>query len=114
MNSNNLIIFVLKVFEKNSLSRYLENFNEIYQEYDRLIGHEVNFGEKNIIIDCHINCEDVTLGLAMQHMTPFRFYAKKVWCTYGFLESEYSFKNYDLLTLINPHVSLNLFPFNKI
>ena len=27
--------------------RYLENFNEIYQEYDRLIQHEVNFGKQN-------------------------------------------------------------------
>jgi hypothetical protein len=29
--------------------RYLENFNEIYQEYDRLIQHEVNFGKKQLI-----------------------------------------------------------------
>lgn len=91
-------------FEKNSLIRYLENFNEIYQEYDRLIQHENNYTERHLIIDCHINCEDVTLGLAMQYFTPFRFHARKVWCSYGFLESEYSFKNYDLLSLINPNI----------
>jgi hypothetical protein len=96
------------LFEPSSLERYLDTFNEIYQEYDRLIQHEVDFGEKNLIIDCHINCEDVTLGLALQYATPMRFYSKKVWCTYGFLESEYSFKNYDILNLINPNVSKRL------
>ena len=122
-------MFIL-VFEKNSLIRYLDNFNEIYQEYDRLIDHEIDFGkfsylkkkkfknfkfhfeiisdEKHLIIDCHINCEDVTLGLALQTYTPFRFHSRKIWCSYGFLESEYSFKNYDLIQLINPNVSLYL------
>jgi hypothetical protein len=99
----------LCVFEPAALDRYLENFNEIYQEYDRLIQHEVDFGEKQLIIDCHINCEDVTLGLALQYATPMRFLSKKMWCTYGFLESEYSFKNYDLLNLINPNVSTFFF-----
>ena len=121
---------LLNHFEKNSLIRYLDNFNEIYQEYDRLIDHEIDFGkfsylkkkkfknfkfhfeiisdEKHLIIDCHINCEDVTLGLALQTYTPFRFHSRKIWCSYGFLESEYSFKNYDLIQLINPNVSLYL------
>lgn len=36
---------LLTVIEKKSLERYLENFNDIYQEYDRLIQHEVNFGK---------------------------------------------------------------------
>jgi hypothetical protein len=90
-------------FEKMSLCRYLDNFSDIYQEYDRLIQHEVNYDEKNLIIDCHINCEDVTLGLALQYSTPFRFFTRKVWCSYGFQESEYSFKNYDILNLINPN-----------
>lgn len=83
----------------------MENFNEMYQEYDRLINHEQEFEYKSLIIDCHINCEDVTLGLALQSYTPFRYYTKRVWCSYGFVESEYSFKNYDLLALINPNVS---------
>ena len=65
--------------------------------------------EKQLIVDCHINCEDVTLGLALQFHTPFRFYAKKLWCSYGFLESEYSFKNYDVLSLINPNVSFSIY-----
>jgi hypothetical protein len=37
--------FCIQVFEKNSLIRYLDNFNEIYQEYDRLIDHEIDFGK---------------------------------------------------------------------
>lgn len=98
--------YVFQVFDKSSLTRYLDNFNEMYQEYDRLIQHEVDFGEKSIVMDCHINSEDVTLGLALQHVTPFRFYSKKVWCTYGLIDSEYSLKNYDLLSLINPNVSI--------
>jgi len=65
--------------------------------------------EKHLIIDCHINCEDVTLGLALQYFTPFRFFSRKIWCSYGFLESEYSFKNYDLLTLINPAVNMQFY-----
>lgn len=47
MHSTNfkLIKFFILVFEKNSLIRYLDNFNEIYQEYDRLIDHEIDFGK---------------------------------------------------------------------
>ncbi len=95
-------------FEEMSLSRYLQNFNQIYQEYDRLIEHEKNMNQINLIIDCHINCEDVTLGLALQNHTPFRFLVKKVWCSYGFVESEYSFKNYNILSLINSNVSAKI------
>ena len=87
----------------------MNNFNEIYQEYDRLIEQESNLNEINLIIDCHINCEDVTLGLALQYFTPFRFHVKKVWCSYGLMESEYSFKNYDFLSLINPNVIILYF-----
>ena len=39
----NSLCFFLLDFEKASLLRYLENFNEIYQEYDRLIQHEDNY-----------------------------------------------------------------------
>jgi hypothetical protein len=60
--------------------------------------------EKVLVFDCHINCEDVTLGLALQCYTPFKYIARKVWCSYGFIESEYSFKNYDLISLLNPNV----------
>lgn len=98
---------ILKDFNEFSLSRYLENFNEIYSEYDLLIQHETNLDQMHLIIDCHINCEDVTLGLALQYHTPFRFHAKKLWCSYGFTESEYSFKNYDILSLINPNVKFS-------
>lgn len=90
--------------DKGALERYLENFNDIYQEYDRFIQHEVNYEQRSLIIDCHINCEDVTIGLALQYSTPFRFDVRKVWCSYGLHESEYSFKNYDIVSFINPNV----------
>ena len=46
----------------------------------------------------------MTLGLALQSYTPFRFSIKKIWCSFGLHESEYSFKNYDIMSFINPNV----------
>ena len=92
--------------EKRSLEWYLNNFNEVYQEHDRLINHETNLDELTLVIDCHINCEDVTVGLALQIYTPFRFLIRKVWCSYGLQDNEYSFKSYNILSFINPNVIL--------
>lgn len=79
-------------------------FSQFSLKNFRLFVDNFSKGEKNLLIDCHINCEDVILGLALQNCTPFRFNLRKAWCTYGFLESEYSFKNYDFLAFANPNV----------
>jgi hypothetical protein len=61
-----------------------------------------------LVVDCHINCEDVAIGLALQNHTPFRFLVKKAWCSYGLDDSLYSFSNYNFLAFINPNALTHL------
>jgi len=69
--------------ESRHLSKYLDNFKEMYHLYDQSVDHRNKLEELVIIMDCHLDSLDVAIGLTLQWQTPFRFMASKVWSSFS-------------------------------
>ncbi|XP_012934999.1 uncharacterized protein LOC101852005 [Aplysia californica] len=64
---------------KDKVQRYLNRIACIYSNIDLLVRHGHLFGPITIVLDCKLTIDDVPIGLALQHHSPFRYLCQRTW-----------------------------------
>ncbi|XP_074642999.1 leucine-rich repeat-containing protein 14-like [Tubulanus polymorphus] len=64
---------------KDKVQRFINRITVIYSDMEPDLEHGNMFGPITIMLDLKMNMDDVPIGLALQHITPFRFVCNKLW-----------------------------------
>lgn len=64
---------------EEKVASFLNRISAVYTNVDTEFKHQNQMDSVTIATDMHINIDDVPIGLSLQHLSPFKFKASKVW-----------------------------------